>query len=108
MSIRPVDIQTLIPKLPEVQKAKNVESETAKNNFNINLHKEQQQHEKDTKQVTETKKSLGKRIDRERQEKEKRGKQQEKEQKKELAEEENNKGKKTKEEPGRRRIDIRI
>jgi hypothetical protein len=57
MSMRPVDLQTMIPKLPEVQKAKSAEIELEKNNLNINIQKEQQQQEKNTKQVTETKKA---------------------------------------------------
>lgn len=75
MTIRPVDLQTLIPKLPEVQKAKNAELEAEKNSLNINIHKEQQQQEKNTKQVVETKKTEGKRINRDGQKKEKQGRQ---------------------------------
>lgn len=62
MTIRPVDLQTMIPKLPEVQKAKIIESELEKNNLNINIHKDQQQQEKNTKQVVETKKAQEARI----------------------------------------------
>jgi len=62
MTMRPVDMQTIIPKLPEVQKAKIIESELEKNNLNINIHKEQQQQEKKTKQVVETKKAQEARI----------------------------------------------
>ena len=69
MTIRPVDLQTMIPKLPEVQKARNLESELEKNNLNINMHKEQQQQEKNSKQVIETKKTHGAKVDRERQQK---------------------------------------
>ena len=65
MTIRPVDLQTMIPKLPELQKARNVESEQEKVNLNINMHKEQQQQEKNTKQVIETKKTQGTKVDRE-------------------------------------------
>ncbi|HYF83025.1 MAG TPA: hypothetical protein VEB00_08365 [Clostridia bacterium] len=71
MTIRPVDLQTMIPKLPELQKARNIESEQEKSNLNINIHKEQQQQEKNTKQVIETKKAQGKKVDREGQQKEK-------------------------------------
>ncbi len=65
MTIRPVDLQTMIPKLPEVQKARNAESELEKNNLIVNMHKEQQQQEKNTKQVVETKKAQGAKVDRE-------------------------------------------
>lgn len=65
MTIRPVDLQTMIPKLPEVQKARNAENELEKNNLNINIHKEQQQHEKNTKQVVEKDKVHGVKVDRE-------------------------------------------
>lgn len=75
MTIRPIDLQTMIPKLPEVQKARSVESELEKNNLNINIHKEQQQNEKNTKQVIETKKAHGAKVDREGSKKEKQGKQ---------------------------------
>lgn len=78
MTIRPVDLQTMIPKLPEVQKARSAESELEKNNLNINIHKEQQLQEKNTKQVIETKKSSGGRIEREKQQKDKQGKQEKK------------------------------
>ena len=106
MTIRPVDLQTMIPKLPEVQKARNVESELEKNNLNINIHKDQLQQEKNTKQVIETKKSSGARIDREGQKKENQGKQ-EKEHKDGHAEDKNEQVKESK---GKSltKIDIRI
>ncbi|MHB1392461.1 MAG: hypothetical protein ACYCYE_05145 [Clostridia bacterium] len=69
MTIRPVDLQTMIPKLPEVQKARNLESELEKNNLNISIHKEQQNQEKNKKQVVETKKAHGAKVDREGQQK---------------------------------------
>lgn len=75
MTIRPVDLQTMIPKIPEVQKERNIESELGKNNLNINIHKEQLKQEKITKQVVETEKNHGARIDREKQQKEKHSKQ---------------------------------
>ncbi|MDD3704553.1 MAG: hypothetical protein PHC45_00590 [Clostridiaceae bacterium] len=62
MTMRPVDLQTTIPKLPEVQKVKNAEIELEKNNLNINIHKEQQQNEQNTKHVVETKKAQEARI----------------------------------------------
>lgn len=106
MAIRPVDLQTMIPKLPEVQKARNVESELEKNNLNINIHKDQLQLEKNTKQVIGTKKSSGARIDREGQKKEGQGKQ-EKEHKEGRAEGKDEQAKKFK---GKSltKIDIRI
>lgn len=76
MTIRPVDLQTMIPKIPELQKAKTAESELEKNNLNINMHKEQLQHEKDTRQVTMTKKAEGSKVEREKQQKENKGQQQ--------------------------------
>jgi hypothetical protein len=75
MTIRPVDLQTIIPKLPEVHKAKNAEMEAEKNSLNINIHKEQQQQEKNTKQVVGTKKTEGTRINRDGQNKDKQGRQ---------------------------------
>lgn len=76
MTIRPVDLQTLIPKLPELQKAKSAENELEKNNLNINMHKEQELHEKDTRQVTMTKKTEGSKVEREKQQKDRQGRQQ--------------------------------
>lgn len=64
MSLRPVDLQTIIPKLPEMQKAKNAENELEKNNLSINMHKEQQQQDKNTQQIIETKKAQEARINR--------------------------------------------
>jgi hypothetical protein len=75
MSIRPVDLQTLFPKIPEVQKTRNMESELEKSNLNINIHKEQQQLEKNTKQVVETKKTEGSKVTRDGSRKDKRNKQ---------------------------------
>ena len=106
MTIRPVDLQTMIPKLPEVQKARNAESEMEKNNLNINIHKEQQQQEKNTKQVIETKKTKGSRIDREGQQKGRQGKQ-EKGHRDDVAEDKDGHDKKTKGE-FLTKIDIRI
>lgn len=64
MPIRSIDLQTMIPKLPEVQKARSVEAETPQNNSNINLHKEQVQNEKNLKQVYKKDKTSGTRINR--------------------------------------------
>lgn len=106
MTIRPIDLQTMIPKLPEVQKARNAESELEKNNLNINLHKEQQQNEKTTKQVVETKKSHGARISREKQQKDKQGRREEKHKNNQAEEKEAQKNE-TKVKP-LTKIDIRI
>jgi len=65
MPIRPVDLQTMIPKLPEVQKARSAEYDNSKNSFSINMQKEQQKFEVKTKKVNETKGSENPRIDRE-------------------------------------------
>ena len=75
MPIRPVDLQTMLPKLPEVQKAKSVESDIEKNNLNINIHKDQQKLEKNTKQVVEAKKAHEARVDKDGQQKKRQGKQ---------------------------------
>ena len=54
MSIRPVDMNVVIPKTPEVQKAKSVEAENPMNNNLINLH--QEQHNNEQKQIQVNKK----------------------------------------------------
>jgi hypothetical protein len=106
MTIRPVDLQTMIPKLPELQKARSLESELEKNNLNINIHKDQQQNEKNTKQVIQTKKPSGGKVERDKQDKQKQGRQEsgKKDQGSEKKEEQE------KQEKGRilTRIDIRI
>lgn len=106
MTIRPVDLQTLIPKLPEVQKAKSAEAEAEKNSLSINIHKEQQQQERNTKQVVETKKTEGTRINRDDQKKEKQGRQQGRS----MGDHSGEKEEKPKEEKAfvRQKIDIRI
>lgn len=106
MTIRPVDMQTMIPKLPEVQKARNAENEIEKNNLNINIHKEQQHQEKNTKQVIAAKKSQGLSISREGQQKGRQGKQ-EKKHRDGLAEEKDSHSKENKGE-FLTKIDIRI
>jgi hypothetical protein len=78
MTIRPVDLQTMIPKIPEVQKAKNLETELQKNNLNINIHKEQQQQEKNTQKVVKTKETQESRINKDGRQKNKQGKQEKK------------------------------
>lgn len=62
MSMRPVDLQTIIPKLPEVQKIKNAENDLEKNNLNINIQKEQRQNEQNTRQIIEAKKAQEARV----------------------------------------------
>ena len=106
MTIRPIDLQTMLPKLPEVQKARTVESEAEKVNLNINMHKEQQQQDIKTKQVVETKKTQGTRVDREGQQKNKQSRQENKKKKEHADERENHlkEGKRT----VLPKIDIRI
>lgn len=58
MPIRSIDYQTMIPKAPEVQKLKHIEEHIPQNNNNINLHKQQEQNEKQLKKVNETKKAF--------------------------------------------------
>jgi hypothetical protein len=106
MTIRPVDLQTMIPKLPEVQKARNAESELEKNNLNINIHKEQRQQEKNKELVIETKKTQGARVDREGQKKGRQSKQG-KGQENETSEEKDERGKESKVK-ALTKIDIRI
>lgn len=64
MSIRSIDFQTIIPKSPEVQKIKNIEHESARNNLNINIHKSQEQNDRKLKQVNENEKTYKSKIDR--------------------------------------------
>lgn len=71
MPIRPIDLQTMIPKLPEVQKAKEVENNNPKINIAINIHKEQEKNVRKTKKVNEAEKAYNKRISREDKEKDK-------------------------------------
>lgn len=106
MTIRPVDMQTLIPKIPELQKARNAETEIEKNNLHINIQKEQLQQEKMTKQVIETEKNHGAKITREKENKKKKDKQ-EKNHKNNSSEDKDNQVEKSK---GKAltRIDIRI
>ncbi|MDF2893018.1 MAG: hypothetical protein K0R80_3385 [Clostridia bacterium] len=64
MPIRSIDYQTMIPKAPEVQKIKHAEMQNPQNNNAINMHKEQQQNEKNLKKVNETKKAFEGKIKR--------------------------------------------
>ncbi|HOE56590.1 MAG TPA: hypothetical protein PLL98_01520 [Bacillota bacterium] len=106
MTIRPVDLQTIIPKLPEIQKAKNAENGLEKNNLNINIHKEQQQQEKNTRQVVEAKKPHEARINRDGQQKKRQGKQEKQSREDQTKENDGN----DKEDKGKylSKIDIRI
>jgi hypothetical protein len=54
----------MIPKAPEVQKIKHAEMQNPQNNNAINMHKEQQQNEKNLKKVNETKKAFEGKIKR--------------------------------------------
>ncbi|MPN57459.1 hypothetical protein SDC9_205153 [bioreactor metagenome] len=62
MSIRTIDFQTIIPKSPEIQKIKNAENETQRNNLNIDIHKNQEQSDKKLKQVNGSQESYKTRI----------------------------------------------
>ncbi|HOS68773.1 MAG TPA: hypothetical protein PLG67_03510 [Bacillota bacterium] len=106
MSIRPVDLQTIIPKLPEVQKAKNAENELEKNNLSINMHKEQQQQDKNTQQIVETKKAQESRINKDG--KQNRGQEEQKGEHKDRHHEDNEDSEKKKSSNPLTRIDIRI
>ena len=106
MSLRPVDLQTIIPKLPEVQKAKNAENELEKNNLSINMHKEQQQQDKNTQQIIETKKAQEARINKDG--KQNRGQGDQKGEHKDSQPEENEDHGKKKNRNPMTRIDIRI
>ncbi len=106
MSLRPVDLQTIIPKLPEMQKAKNAENELEKNNLSINMHKEQQQQDKNTQQIIETKKAQEARINKDG--KQNRGQGDQKGEHKESQPEDNEDQEKKKNRNQMTRIDIRI
>lgn len=69
MPIRSIDLQTLIPKMPEVQKVKSVEAETPGNNINISIHKDQEQMEKNLKQVNKKERPSDIRINNDREKK---------------------------------------
>ena len=64
MPIRSIDYQTLIPKTPEVQKLKQAEMQNPQNNNAINMHKDQEQNDKNLKKVNETKKAFEGKIKR--------------------------------------------
>lgn len=64
MPIRSIDYQTIIPKAPEVQKIKHAETQNQQNNSAINMHKQQEQNERNLKKVNETKKAFEGKIKR--------------------------------------------
>lgn len=97
MPIRSIDYQVMIPKTSEVQKIKHAEMQNPQNNDNINIHKQQEQNERNLKKVNETKKAFESKIKRDQQKKQQNNSNQEEEQK-------NNKNKKK----DRQTIDIRI
>lgn len=70
MSIRSIDYQTIIPKAPEVQKIKHAESQNPQNNSAINMHKQQEQNQKDLKRVNDVKKTYDGKINRDNPQKE--------------------------------------
>ena len=65
MPIRSIDFQTIIPKAPEVQKIKHMEEHNPQNNNLINMHKQQEQNEKELKKVNAAKKAFEGKIKRE-------------------------------------------
>jgi FtsZ-interacting cell division protein ZipA len=56
VGIRSIDYQTIIPKAPEVQKSKHIETQNPQNNQMINMQKQQEQSLNNLKKVNETKK----------------------------------------------------
>lgn len=66
MSIRSIDLQTLIPKTPEVQKIKSTEFEIPHNNINASIQSSQQQIQKDLKKVNQSPKGADVKINKER------------------------------------------
>lgn len=58
MPIRSIDYQTIIPKAPEIQKIKHMEEHNPQNNNAINMHKQQEQNDKDLKKVNAAKKAF--------------------------------------------------
>jgi len=57
MSIRSVDLQVLLPKVPEIQKAKNIEYETLKNNQQINITQDSMKKTEDLKRINQSDKA---------------------------------------------------
>lgn len=78
MSIRPIELQTIIPKVTELQRTKAAENELEKSSLSVAVHQEQRKHDQEVILVIHTKKSEGSRIVRDEQKKEKQGKQKKK------------------------------
>jgi len=84
MPIRSIDFQTIIPKAPEIQKIKHMEEHNPQNNNLINMHKQQEQNDKELKKVNAAKKAVEGKIKRDNPSKQQHsGKEQEEDQKKE-------------------------
>lgn len=81
MSIRSIDIQTMVPKTLDVQKVKSAEAHNPNNNQMINVHKEQQQHQQNLKQVNHTDKPYNAKIDKEKEKNNKKNKKKSKKEK---------------------------
>ncbi len=75
MTIKPIELQTMIPKVTEIQRTRSAENELEKSNLSVGMHQEQRKHEQEVTLVIHTKKSEGSKIDRNEQKKEKQGKQ---------------------------------
>lgn len=74
MTIKPIELQTIIPKVTELQRTKSAESELEKSSLSVGMHQEQRKHDQEVILVIHTKKSEGSRIDRNEEKKEKQGK----------------------------------
>lgn len=57
MSIRSVDLQVLLPKVPEIQKIKHIENETLKNNQQINITQDSMKKTEDLKRISKSDKA---------------------------------------------------
>jgi len=57
MSIRSVDLQVLLPKVPEIQKVKHIENETLKNNQQINIIQDSLKKKEDLKRINKNDKA---------------------------------------------------
>lgn len=106
MAIKPIELQTIIPKVTELQRTKSAESEMEKSNLSVGMHQEQRKHDQEVILVIHTKKSEGSKIDRNEQKKEKQGKQK-KRQNEEKNGEDGERGKHEQHEASHR-IDIKI
>lgn len=75
MTIKPIELQTIIPKVTELQRTRAAESELEKSSLSVGMHQEQRKHDQEVILVIHTKKSEGSKIDRNEPKKEKQGKQ---------------------------------